>query len=161
MLTNLPWLPSLDGLDRNNDSLAMHWQSGGVFYIQAGWPHAYLDRQYNGSTGTTSDKWMLDGLATNFLLGVPTILLLVYSLQFWLPRLSIKVIMLGVALVALIVHFGVTLAGYTETQEEIFRFQLYVVAIFLLPLVIGVVLLLLSIIFDRHRMFESKPAKAE
>jgi hypothetical protein len=56
------------------------------------------------------------------------------------------------ALVALIVQIGVTMTGKIDSPETAFRFQQYLVAIYLAPMIVGIVLIGFSLGSKWRRM---------
>ncbi len=142
---NIPWLPSGGELTTENHPFSAHLKSGGEIYLRAGWPHPYLERKYQGLSATVSDNWMLDGLATNVLLALPTLFFLVFSLQFWLARLSLRMIFIAVAMAAMKIQLAVSIATGIDSPESAFRYQQFLIAVYLLPLVSGIILMTVSI----------------
>ena len=88
---------------------------------------------------------MLDGLATNVLLALPTLFFLVFSLQFWLARLSLRMIFIAVAMAAMKIQLAVSIATGIDSPESAFRYQQFLIAVYLLPLVSGIILMTVSI----------------
>ena len=141
---NIPWFPSTVDLANGDHPFAKHLVSDGEFYLHAGWPHPYLERKYQGQSATITNQWMWDGLATNILLALPTLYMLVFVLQYWLPRLSLRTIFIAIAIVALVIQVGVTMFSGINSREAAIRYQLFLISIYHSPLVIGIVLLLVS-----------------
>ena len=105
VLMNTPIEPNLEGWESNGQLADGSRFAAYDPTFLIGWPFCYLEIATNGSNPSVRSYTPINAML-NFLLVTTTIVSLIYAAQKWVPRFSIRTMLIGVAAVAAIITIG-------------------------------------------------------